>query len=144
MGTLCSPLIGRIVLIFIAIIIRLFISLLTSKWIRYLIILIFLGGIIILFIYICTLISNVKSFVTNFYDYTFTLIGLFFIINRIVYYQYWDLRAELRYISISLIYLKSNIILISICVFYLLLVLEIRVNLSQKHKGSLKAKTYDR
>jgi len=134
---------GRLILIFIATIIRLLISLLTSKWIRYLIILIFLGGIIILFIYVCTLISNLKSFVKNLYDYTLIFIGVSFIVTGVFYSQYWDLRIELKQTSISVIYLKSNTLLISVCVIYLLLVLLIRVSLSQKHKGRLKAKTYD-
>ena len=142
-GLVRSPLLGRIVLILISVVMGLFLSLLVRKWISYLIILIFLGGIIILFTYVCTLISNLKSFVKNYYDYILIRIRLSFIFGSIIYAQYWDLRFEIKQSIISVLYVKSNFLLISICVIYLLLVLIISIKLSQKFKGRIKAKSYD-
>jgi len=143
MGLIRRPLLGRIVLILLSAAMGVFISLLARKWMSYLVILLFLGGIIILFIYICTLISNLKRFVKNSYDFIFFPIIVSFILRNIVYFQYWDLNFEIKQSTISILYIKSNFLLISICVIYLLLVLIIRVKLSQKFKGRLKAKIYE-
>ena len=137
------PLLGSILLILISILIRLIISTLTSKWISYLIILLFLGGMIVLFVYICSLITGIKTFLKRSYNTplfsTLVLVRIF----SFFYCQYWDLRLRGKYIFISRIYLKSNFILMLLCIVYLLLVLLIRIKLSQKFKGGLKSKIYD-
>lgn len=134
---------GRILLIFISILISLLISSLTRKWIRYLIILLFLGGMIVLFVYICSLITRIKNFVKNSYNIsliTTIFLGRFF---SFFYCQYWDLGLPIKYLYISGIYIKSNFILIFLCIGYLLLVLLIRIKISQKFKGGLKSKIHD-
>jgi len=109
---------------------------------RYLIILLFLGGIIVLFIYICTLITNLKRFVKNQFSIIFLLIpSLLF--RGLVFFQYRDLRFDFKQIIVSVLYLKSNFLLITLCIRYLLLVLIIRIKISQKFKGGLKSKIYD-
>ena len=142
-GLITNPLIGSIILIFISLIIRLLIAELARKWMSYLIVLLFLGGIIILFIYISALISNLKIFLKNYFGHLFFSLIIFIIISRIFYFQYWDINFEIKYSSISIIYIKSNFVLISICIIYLLMVLIICVKLSQKFKGRLKAKIND-
>jgi len=54
-----------LLLILVCIFICLFISTLSRKWISFLIILLFLGGIMVLFVYICTLISRMKTSIQN-------------------------------------------------------------------------------
>ena len=134
---------GRILLIFISILISLLISSLTRKWIRYLIILLFLGGIIVLFVYICSLITTIKNFLKNSYNFglvaTSILLGSF----SFFYCQSWELNLYMKSMFISTLYIKSNFILIFLCVIYLLLVLLIRIKISQKFKGGLKSKIYD-
>lgn len=131
------------VLIIISILIRLIISMLTRKWIRYLIILLFLGGIIVLFVYICTLISNLKRFVKNYSRIIFFLFIPSVLLRLFIFFQYSDVNFEFKQIIISVLYLKSNFLLIILCIIYLLLVLVIRIKISQKFKGGLKSKMYD-
>lgn len=125
-----------------SVMVRLYISILARKWMRFLVILIFLGGIIVLFVYICTLISTIKMFVDN---NPYSLIIIFGVVAlRAVFVnaQYWDLRFDVKSSLLSVLYIKSNFLLIRICVLYLLLVLIIRIKLSQKFKGGLKSKTH--
>jgi len=126
----------------VSVMVRLYISILARKWMRFLVILIFLGGIIVLFVYICTLISTIKMFVDN---NPYSLIIIFGVVAlRAVFVnaQYWDLRFDVKSSLLSVLYIKSNFLLIRICVLYLLLVLIIRIKLSQKFKGGLKSKTH--
>lgn len=137
-----TPLLGALALIVVSVMVRLYISILARKWMRFLVILIFLGGIIVLFVYICTLISTIKMFVDN---NPYSLIIIFGVVAlRAVFVnaQYWDLRFDVKSSLLSVLYIKSNFLLIRICVLYLLLVLIIRIKLSQKFKGGLKSKTH--
>lgn len=137
------PLLASIMLIGISMIIRILISSLTGKWIRYLIILLFLGGIMVLFVYICTLISNVKRFIKSYSQ----IIFYFFIpalgLRLFLFFQPRSINFELKQLIISGLYVKSRFLLIILCISYLLIVLTISVKLSQKFKGGLKSKSYD-
>ena len=135
-----SPLLGSLILIFISIIIRLYVSLLRRKWITYLIVLLFLGGIIVLFVYICTLISSLKTSVKTSYNWVILRFTFIFLLRNLFYFNNWDFRIEIKNILLSVIYRNLNFILIILAVIYLLLVLVTRIKISQKFKGGLKSK----
>ena len=71
-----TPLLASLVLILISILVRIYISIQSSKWMSFLVILLFLGGIIVLFVYICTLISRIKIIVIDSYKYFIFIVGL--------------------------------------------------------------------
>ena len=127
-------------LIFISILIRLYVSLLRRKWIRYLIVLLFLGGIIVLFVYVCTLISSLKNSVKTSYNWVIARAGLTFLFRNLFYFNNWEFNTEIKNILLSIIYRNSNFLLIILAVVYLLLVLVTRIKISQKFKGGLKSK----
>jgi len=137
------PLLARVILIVISIMIRVLISCLTRKWIRYLIILLFLGGIIVLFVYICTLISNIKRFVKYYSPIIFFLFFPAALMRLFIFFQNRIINFEFKQLLLSGLYLKSRFLIIILCIVYLLLVLTVRVKLSQKFKGGIKSKTYD-
>ena len=110
------------------------------KWIRFLVILLFLGGIIVLFVYISTLISRIKRFLRNSFNnliLTFFLRLLSFIFFTV---SHQSILYDCNEIYLSILYFKSNFSFIRICVVYLLLVLIIRIKISQKFKGRIKSK----
>ena len=138
-----NSLLGSLILIIISIFIRLYIAILRRKWISYLIILLFLGGIIVLFVYICTLVSSFKTFIR-----IFSLIIIIFRSIRaifiIVFFSIiWDFKIELKRLFLSILYSNSNLILIVFCILYLLIVLITSIKISQKFKGRLKSKLYE-
>ena len=137
------PLRGALVLVVISVTLRLLISALIRKWIRFLVILLFLGGIIVLFIYICRLISRMKIFIKNLYlNRILILLGVFF--SRLFLINYLpDYSLCFFTFNLSPIYSKSRLrILISVAA-YLIFILIVRVKLCQKFKGGLKSKFYD-
>merc|ERR1712045_960007 len=110
------PLIGALRLILISCFMAIYISTLRRKWISYLIVLLFLGGIMVLFVYICTLISNFK--------------------NSVKGSPYWLILGVLT--AIALRTLLSLLMLVII--IYLIFVLLISIKMCQKSKGGLKSK----
>ena len=110
------------------------------KWIRFLVILLFLGGIIVLFVYISTLISRIKRFLRNSFN---NLILTFFLrLLSFIFFtaSHQSILYDCNEIYLSILYFKSNFSFIRICVVYLLLVLIIRIKISQKFKGRIKSK----
>merc|ERR1712226_568927 len=101
------------------------------------------GGIIVLFIYICRLISRMKIFIKNLYLNRILILlgGVFsrlFLINYLPDYSLCFFTFNL-----SPIYTKSRLrILISVAA-YLIFILIVRVKLCRKFKGGLKSKFYD-
>ena len=134
---------ASLVLILTAAIIGVWVSIQSSKWISFLIILLFLGGIIVLFVYICTLISRIKIIVIRSYKHYFSflifilLIGVLFITQKIYFLP------DIKNLLLSAIYQKSRLALLVICMVYLLSVLLVCVKIVQKYKGGLKSKIYD-
>lgn len=132
------PLLGSLMLIFISVLIRLYVAILRRKWITYLIVLLFLGGIIVLFVYVCTLISRMKTSIKL--SYRWPMLIVIFIIRNLFYLNSWDFRIKIKSMLLSVIYRNINFILILLAVVYLLLVLITRIKISQKFKGGLKSK----
>lgn len=137
-----TPLLACLILVFLTLIIRIFISFISSKWISYLVILLFLGGIIVLFVYICTLISKIKVLIKTSYKKYFYggfILILFFFLN---FFKKSDFVGAFNQLRISFIYQKSRIVLLVFATVYLLVMLIISIKIIQKHKGGLKSKTY--
>merc|ERR1712226_1417142 len=100
------------------------------------------GGIIVLFIYICRLISRMKIFIKNLYlNRILILLGVFF--SRLFLINYLpDYSLCFFTFNLSPICSKSRLrILISVAA-YLIFILIVRVKLCQKFKGGLKSKIY--
>ena len=130
-------------LILICVFICLFISTLSSKWISFLIILLFLGGMIVLFVYICTLISRIKTSVQNLGNRVRVRILVTLILRSLFIINYWDSITVIKNLYLSIIYRNSNFLLMILIITYLLLVLVTRIKLCQKFKGGIKSKIYD-
>lgn len=102
-----------------------------NSWIRYAVILLFTGGIIVLFSYILSLIisSKIRFFYSSKIILRFWLIiSIFFIRNNIY-----------RRIFITNLFFKSRNILLLILALYLLLILLSIVNVARSNLGSIKS-----
>ena len=94
----------------------------------------------VLFVYICTLITKIKVLLNNsvkiyvsFFFFTATT-GL------VVFFKKVEFSIVFSKILFSLIYQKSICMLLSYSIVYLLLILYVCVKIVQKHKGGLKSK----
>ena len=119
-----------------------YISTLSRKWISYLIVLLFLGGIIVLFVYVCTLISNFKNSIKG--SPNWFILSIFFSITfrSYLFFIIWDFKFDLKNLLLSTIYLNSRFLLMIIIIIYLIFVLVISIKICQKSKGGLKSKIY--
>ena len=138
-----TPLLARVILIFITLLIRVFLSLVSSKWVSFLLMLLFLGGIIVLFVYICTLITKIKVIVRNKRKIYFVLLLLSIQGALIRFFKKTEFGSLFSGVEFSLMYQKSLSILIVYRIMYLLAILYVSVKLIQKHKGGLKSKFND-
>lgn len=105
--------------------------LILNSWISYAVILLFTGGIIVLFRYIVSLI--VSSKIRFFYSTKITLI--FWLILPI----YQALEINSRNLSITNLFLKSRNFLLAILVVYLLLLLLRIVYITRSNSGPIKS-----
>merc|ERR1712198_349919 len=107
-----TPLLARVILIFITLLIRVLLSLVSSKWVSFLLMLLFLGGIIVLFVYICTLITKIKVIVRNKRKIYFVLLLLFIQVALIRFFKKTEFGSLFSGVEFSLMYQKSLSILI--------------------------------
>jgi len=133
-----TPLLARIILIFITLLMRVLLSLVSSKWVSFLLMLLFLGGIIVLFVYICTLITKIKVIVRNKRKIYFVLLLLFIQVALIRFFKKTEFGSLFSGVEFSLMYQKSLSILMVYRIMYLLAILYVSVKLIQKHKGGVK------
>ena len=109
---------------------------LSSSWFFYLLVLVFLGGVIILIIYIRTLSANEKFFVTN----TGLPISFLLLLRLILvfYYEYnKTINLRIKSCFISNVYEQSNSSLTLRLIIYLLLTILCVVKLVKFEKGPL-------
>lgn len=100
-----------------------------SKWMFYVITLVFLGGIIIIFIYVASLRRNEKIFLNKFplsSIFNLTLLSLFF----------WKLNFTQTFLFMSQLYINSNRTLLILLFSYLIYILFISVKITSSFKGT--------
>jgi len=104
---------------------------LLNSWIRYAVILLFTGGIIVLFSYILSLIisSKIRFF-------SFTKFVLFFWVTTLLFSSIELLNNRL---FITNLFFKSRNFILLVLALYLLLVLLRIVNLARSNRGSIKS-----
>jgi len=104
---------------------------LLNSWIRYAVILLFTGGIIVLFSYILSLIisSKIRFF-------SFTKFVLFFWLTTLLFSSIELLNNRL---FITNLFFKSRNFILLVLALYLLLVLLRIVNLARSNRGSIKS-----
>jgi hypothetical protein len=132
---LFHPNLGCFLILLIASLGGVFISLEGRKWLSYILILIFVGGIIILFLYICRIINSIKS-------YLHLIIGIIFIIflyNLIKIIIREKLNGDFNS-YLSVIFMNIERINLFILTIYLLLILLVVVKSSKKNIGAIKSK----
>ena len=133
-----TPLLARVILIFITLLIRVFLSLVSSKWVSFLLILLFLGGIIVLFVYICTLITKIKVIVRNKRKIYFVLLLLFIQVALIRFFKKTEFGSLFSGVEFSLKSQKLLSILIAYRIVHPASHIYISVKLIQKHRGGVK------
>merc|ERR1712244_135363 len=140
MGFTKTPLLACLILVFLTLMIRIFISFISSKWMSYLVLLLFLGGMIVLFVYICTLITKIKVLIRN-NRKVYVLSSLLLLYFSLMgYFKKVEFTLIFSGIDFSSIYQKSLLMLLVYRIIYLLVMLFISVKMVQKHKGGLKSK----
>ena len=111
------------------------------RWFSYVLFLIFLGGLIVLFIYITRLASN-EIIVINLYSYGLIIILTtflrIFLINFNNFQQIFDVSTEHFSITFNFIYSLNRAPLVLVTIVYLLLTLIIVVKISNKFDAPIK------
>ena len=138
-----SPLLTSLTLILVSSLMGVYAAILSRKWIIYLIVLLFLGGIIVLFVYITTLITRFKSMVKFPSSVSFLIIFFLWVVIIINFLVTWRYQIQLKISCLSIIYIQSNVVLVGFLAVYLLFCLIIVIKISQKFKGTLKSKLND-
>lgn len=138
-----SPLLTSLTLILVSSLMGVYAAILSRKWITYLIVLLFLGGIIVLFVYITTLITRFKSMVKFPSSVSFLIIFFLWVVIIINFLVTWRYQIQLKISCLSIIYIQSNVVLVGFLAVYLLFCLIIVIKISQKFKGTLKSKLND-
>jgi hypothetical protein len=125
------PLVLCLLLISYSILTILIAGLLTSKWISYAIVLIFLGGIIIIFIYVTTLAGRDKFFIQpNIYSYL--------ILARILFIPWFVEFSRSRKKEVYIVHIyQSSSPALWIAIIFLLTTLFVVVKLAESFKGAL-------
>lgn len=118
-------------LIILRILIRRIFLLILNSWIRYAVILLFTGGIIVLFSYILSLIMSSKI---RFFSST-KIILIFWL----VFIIYNNLEINYNSLFITNLFFKSRNFLLIILALYLLLVLLRIVNMARSNSGPIKS-----
>lgn len=118
-------------LIILRILIRRIFLLILNSWIRYAVILLFTGGIIVLFSYILSLIMSSKI---RFFSST-KIILIFWLVLII----YNNLEINYNSLFITNLFFKSRNFLLIILALYLLLVLLRIVNMARSNSGPIKS-----
>lgn len=107
---------------------------LVSNWLCYAILLIFLGGIIVVFLYVRTLSSETKLFLPQFPPQVILRAFLVLLVPSIFCMS--TTKPRFMYF-LSYFFLKNNFILMTFLVGYLLLALFLVVKFSESFKGAL-------
>lgn len=135
---LSHPIRISISLIFIAILARIISFSINSSWFFYLIILVFLGGVIILIIYIRTLAANEKFSLLNI---KFRKVIFFFYLRLLlmILIKYKNIFnfVRLNNTAVGILYESSNFTLLIFLIIYLLLTLVCVVKLVKFESGPL-------
>lgn len=98
---------------------------------------------IVLFVYICRLISRIKIFIKNLYLKRILILSGFLLFRLVLINYLHDYSMHFYIFNLSPIYMKSRLRILLSVASYLILVLVVRVKLCQKFKGGLKSKFYD-
>ena len=124
------------ILIFYALVTGLLSIILRNSWFFYLLVLVFLGGVIILIIYISTLSANEKFFLDN--EGLPIMFVLFLSLSLIFYFEFNNrISISIKNCFISNVYEQSNSRLTIILILYLLLTILCVVKLVKFEKGPL-------
>ena len=136
------PIFFSLILIIRSIIIGLICIKFNLSWFFYLLVLVFLGGVIVLIIYINTLAINEKFF---FYKFKFKLIYIFILVIplQLLFYKRGFIKINYsNYLSINL-YRSINSVLLVFLILYLLLTLICVVKLVKFEFGPLIKRLYN-
>lgn len=128
-----SPVYLRLSLILIALITRAFLWVYVSKWPALALRLIFVGGMMIIFLYIRSLSANFKTLKSFNYNWK-SLVLFIFVINR-----FW---IPINSFKVENIYSWNNHLVFTFLILYLLLTLILVRKLSQSFKGPLIEKFF--
>jgi len=116
----------------------------TTSWFSFILFLIFLGGLIVLFIYISRLASNEKFLI----DWARAIKSSIGILVSIIFtvaninYQYATNTPVNEIITLNSIYIKNSIAPIIFTIIYLLLTLVVVVKITSKYEGPLRNTTF--
>lgn len=139
LATVKNPFIGSLLLIGLTLVLILDVRFLINQWIAYLLILLFLGGMIVIFLYVTSVITTLK--------FNFKINSKSLIIAAFLYFLYLFnnqfYQKSSKTVNLSDFFNLDSAVLILITLFYLLLGLIAVVNISKKFYGSLKTKIND-
>lgn len=136
-----SPFRGSLVLILNIRSLRITINALRLTWLFYVVLIVFIGGLIILFLYMCSLINYAQVEVMNLKVKAFIRAVRLFLIRRISRFPLNDRFATFR--CLINIFARSNLWVFSHLIGYLLTGLILAVKISSKIAGPLKTFTHD-
>jgi len=133
-----APILARLILIGAVVCIIIMATLMGSKYVAFLVVLLFLGGIIVVFVYISALFTGRPHVRSTGYRglaiITQITVRSIFFSNAV----YWT--NDLNRFSLPLLYSSFHLRVVILCLSYLLVCLIIRVKVSRKHSGALKGR----
>jgi len=96
----------------------------------------------VLFVYICTLISNFKNSVKGSPYWLILGVLTAIALRTLLSFLIWDFKFDSKSLLLSTIYSNSRFLLMLVIIIYLIFVLLISIKMCQKSKGGLKSKIY--
>nr|YP_010924939.1 NADH dehydrogenase subunit 6 [Sinergasilus major]WKB17743.1 NADH dehydrogenase subunit 6 [Sinergasilus major] len=134
-----NPFMGSLTLVLLTMLLMLDVSFLTSQWVSYLLMLLFLGGMMVMFLYVTSVMTTLKFNLPKMNKeiiLTLALTMLFFFTNS-------NLMLSVKFVNLSDFFNMDSAVVVVFTFFYLLVGLVTVVSISKKFVGSLKSKIND-
>nr|YP_009172415.1 NADH dehydrogenase subunit 6 [Sinergasilus polycolpus]ACB99583.1 NADH dehydrogenase subunit 6 [Sinergasilus polycolpus]ALG63358.1 NADH dehydrogenase subunit 6 [Sinergasilus polycolpus] len=134
-----NPFMGSLTLVILTMMLMLDVSFLVSQWVAYLLMLLFLGGMMVMFLYVTSVMTTLKFNLPNMSN-EFILVSVFVVA---VVFMVKPPMLSSKFISLSDFFNMDSAIVVMFTFFYLLIALVTVVTISKKFVGSLKSKIND-
>nr|YP_010757238.1 NADH dehydrogenase subunit 6 [Ergasilus tumidus]WEU66990.1 NADH dehydrogenase subunit 6 [Ergasilus tumidus] len=133
-----NPFVGSLVLVLLTIVMMFDIGILVNQWVAYLMMLLFLGGMMVMFLYVTSIMTTLK------FKLNLKGVILYFSMGIIIWVTKGnDSMKGDKFLSLSDFFNLDNYLLIMVTLVYLLLGLIAVVNISKKFDGALKSQMND-
>nr|YP_010039698.1 NADH dehydrogenase subunit 6 [Sinergasilus undulatus]QOY46108.1 NADH dehydrogenase subunit 6 [Sinergasilus undulatus] len=139
LSKMTNPFMGSLTLVGLTVLLMLDVSFLVSQWVSYLMMLLFLGGMMVMFLYVTSVMTTLKFNVPKMNKE----IMLMPVMLMVIYVIGNGLSLGPKYMSLSDFFNMDSAVIVMFTFFYLIMGLVTVVSISKKFVGSLKSKNND-